>query len=349
MMSSIRQLTISEPKVLEIFHSQVNVILVSNYNFRGEHKDELTVCKGDLLKFIEKRENGWILVKFLDKLNHTGLVPASYVDIVINDIKNPINTSWLNDNGDFGQGTKDIRGLSDPVPIRSSRRSGSVNEIGIATHTVNNKSRTASTPTITFNNDSKRLTARSKPHINTSISVPGTSTDTRFGLPSPESPIFNYNYQLTPAVPENTQLANQIISISISNCLVNDSRYWYRLDIKTRTQKLYIGKFYQDFYNLHLQLLQYKIQLPRLPDPISMREIQQDEQNGRNEQLVTLLLKRCNELNYYINKLNKLNLKEFVDWLNLENNRFYTTIGGGNDEINERILPDSTNLFDSRR
>lgn len=149
-MNSVRDKQISKPTLIYNNPSELNVILVSNFKFDSENSFELSVNKGDLLKFIAKKPGGWILVKSLDKLSNCGLIPASYVEIVINDVKNPVTLSWLSTDDNFipqpgspstlasnpkspildkqsspvknPNQIKDIRELSDAVPIRNSNR-----------------------------------------------------------------------------------------------------------------------------------------------------------------------------------------------------------------------------------
>lgn len=384
----IKNKKISHPRMIEFTNSEVNVILVSNYKFVAEDDNELSINKGDLLKFIDRKDKGWILVKFLDKLDSAGLIPASYVDIVINDIKKPINLNWLKGEDNNGI-TKDIRDLSDPVPLRSSQRSQRSKESTSSTPSPNKKSYSlhssqssqhSSTsyvkknipnfpvPNLPHNNSIsnkfdyqrsksspllmqegmqfKRSNSEKKPlRVNTEFN--------QYNIPpSPVSPEmfkmqakFNdYSFKQTEIATENANEdlnMNDITSVTITNCLTHDSRYWYRVDIKTSTKRISLGKFYQDFYNLQLNLLQYKGQsLPKLPDPISINETE-DEML-----LIKTLIKRCQELNLYVNKLYMLKFPEFLDWLKISNNKLHLIQNGEtNDEINQKILPGSINLI----
>ncbi|EMG45176.1 hypothetical protein G210_5248 [Candida maltosa Xu316] len=73
------------------------VILISKYDFIAENKDELTIKANQYVKLLKRLGNGWIFVQFLEDKNKKGLVPASYLDIVINDSINPISLKWLNE------------------------------------------------------------------------------------------------------------------------------------------------------------------------------------------------------------------------------------------------------------
>lgn len=71
------------------------VILVCKYDFNAESENELSVKHNQYLKLVQKLGNGWILVCDLEDKSIQGLVPASYLDIAINDHLNPITLSWL--------------------------------------------------------------------------------------------------------------------------------------------------------------------------------------------------------------------------------------------------------------
>ena len=102
MKKNVRNLTISMPILSQssrpISHdSQTSVIvLVAKYDFVGEMPGELSVKKGSFVRLLSRPGNGWLKVSCLDKLDDTGIVPASYVDIVVNDKNEPIDLEWLN-------------------------------------------------------------------------------------------------------------------------------------------------------------------------------------------------------------------------------------------------------------
>lgn len=98
---NIKQLKISQPSALGQIKSPLrcNVILVSKFDFQAETREELSVSKGDVLKLLDRLSNGWVLVKFIDKMLPPGLVPCLYVDIAVNDPLNPITVSWLHQAG----------------------------------------------------------------------------------------------------------------------------------------------------------------------------------------------------------------------------------------------------------
>lgn len=386
----VKNKKISHPRMIEFTNSDVNVILVSNYKFVAEDDNELSINKGDLLKFIDRKDKGWILVKFLDRLDSAGLIPASYVDIVINDIKKPINLNWLKGEDNNGI-TKDIRDLSDPVPLRSSQRSQRSKESTSSTpspikksyslhssqssqHSSNSypKKLVPSFPVPNlpqnssgWNNKFEYQRSKSSPLLmqegmqfkRSNSEKKPLRVNTEFNQfqipPSPISPEMfkmqakfnNFNLKETDSTTDNSNEIdfnmNEITSVTITNCLTHDSRYWYRVDVKSATRKISLGKFYQDFYNLQLDLLQYKgNNLPKLPDPISINETEDEIL------LIKTLIKRCQELNVYVNKLHMLRFPEFLDWLKISNNKLFLIQNGEtNDEINQKILPGSINLI----
>ncbi|KAI3404110.2 hypothetical protein KGF56_003146 [Candida oxycetoniae] len=331
--SPIRTLTISKPttkhieKVINDFRA--NIILVVKYPFHAESANELSVKSGDILKLLDKPNDGWILVKFVDKLQAPGLIPALYVDIAINDPVNPITLNWLH--------SKEDSNIIDDHNWLNLQ----FNKIESKFQTINNK-----------------------------------------------------------AYP---------VSASISNFFLYKDRYWYRLDVGfSDKSKSYLCRYYQDFYNLHISMLEMiekichsdtaessELKLPKLPEPLpttlqksnndSASECKDEkyEVKREEEQQISILLKRCNSLNIYINKLilNKYfqTSIEFIDWLDLSyknlpgyfiprdqaikmeeeekekeeynrNDDYYKkkknkkTARLTEDEINNKILPESVNV-----
>lgn len=297
--SSLRSMTISRPTAKEnTIQSNLrsNIILVAKYAFTSESPNELTVRQGDVLKLLDRPGNGWLLVKFIDRLVQPGLVPAFYVDIAINDPKNPITLHWL----------------------QLSQQSS-----------------------LNLMNEKSYLQIQLKQSL------------------TPPLTINNKAYPLL---------------ILISNFLLFNKRYWYRLDvINSDGTKLYVCRYYQDFYNLHVQLVQWlnmssapvgdTLRLPKLPEPIpggvatgpssETSEIITNQVHATGDQ-INLLLKRCNDLNVYINRLilNKnYQLSEIIiDWL--DDN--YKELPGftvpkadiiDNEAINEKMLPGSFDVI----
>lgn len=81
--------------------SQPVIILRVKYEFTPKTSSELKVVPDEYLKLVEKLGNGWLLVQHIDKIhNRPGLVPASYVSIVVNDPVNPISIEWLSEYND---------------------------------------------------------------------------------------------------------------------------------------------------------------------------------------------------------------------------------------------------------
>ncbi|KAK6456059.1 uncharacterized protein RJT20DRAFT_134832 [Scheffersomyces xylosifermentans] len=290
----VRSLTISSPSAAQNVSStlKANIILVCKYSFKAENHNELSVNKGDILKLLDRPGNGWLLVKFVDKLREPGLIPALYTDIAVNDKHNPITLTWL----------------------QSSSQSYTYQDIIDEQNYLDVQFKAVSSPFLTINN-----------------------------RPFP-------------------------ISASISNFLLYNQRYWYRLDIVySDSSKAYVCRYYQDFYNLHINLLALTSQssesvsetlkLPKLPEPLPTN----NTNNSNFEKIedgsqITLLLKRCNDLNVYINKLilNKYYQTSpvLLTWLDMK----YDNLPGfvlaedeesttlTNDQINNRILPGSFNV-----
>lgn len=94
---NIKDLKISSPSIVGSMTLKLksNVIVVAKFDFSAESPQELSVHKGDVLKLLDRLPNGWVLVKFVDRVQAPGLVPCLYVDIAVNDPQNPITVQWL--------------------------------------------------------------------------------------------------------------------------------------------------------------------------------------------------------------------------------------------------------------
>lgn len=311
--TATRKLTISRPTPKDLVASSLksNIIVVAKFDFNAESNNELSIRKGDILKLLDRPGNGWLLVKFIDKITDPGLIPAFYVDIAINDVKNPVTLAWLQTN--------------------TSKASESD----------------------TWVDESSYL----------NLHLKGESKDAPLTINNRPYPI----------------------SVSISNFLLYKQRYWYRLDITfSDNTKSYICRYYQDFYNLHINLLTLlnkslaplndTLRLPKLPEPIPSQTVKtinddasvskEDEKKNQDRQLqlqlqqdhdqIKMLLKRCNDLNIYINRLilnkNYQFSETLLDWLDVS----YKNLPGfksnkddviSNDEANAKILPESINVI----
>ncbi|CAI5757486.1 unnamed protein product [Candida verbasci] len=276
----LRSLTISKPNTTDSnsdFQCKLvsNIILVAKFSFFAEGENEINVNKGEILKLLDRFGNGWLLVKFIDKLSTPGLIPASYCDIAINDATNPVTLNWLHQ-----VKTTDLVQDHNYLDLQFKKQENKFK-------TINNK-----------------------------------------------------------AYP---------ISASISNFLLYENRNWYRLDIGySNNSKSYVCRYYQDFYNLHIDLLKISegadaLKLPKLPEPIPSNYENETDQ-------VESLLKRCNDLNVYINKLilNKYYQISpmLIEWLESGYNGLpgfevqeKEEIKLSNDEINEKILRGSINVL----
>uniref|UniRef100_A0A0L0P0I8 SH3 domain-containing protein n=1 Tax=Candidozyma auris TaxID=498019 RepID=A0A0L0P0I8_CANAR len=156
------------------------------------------------------------------------------------------------------------------------------------------------------------------------------------------------------------------LAASITNFLMYDDRYWYRIDITYSTQEVaYLCRYYQDFYNLHLSLLDHVrhwqkssdeelpdyLRLPKLPEPIPSNKRESSE-------LRSLLVERCKDLDAYINQLilNKHYqvLPPLLKWLDCKYEKAPGFIvpkhlNETNDVINERVLPGSVKIYSKQR
>ncbi|KAM9905423.1 hypothetical protein OXX79_002171 [Metschnikowia pulcherrima] len=148
------------------------------------------------------------------------------------------------------------------------------------------------------------------------------------------------------------------LSVSVTNYLMFENRFWYRVDVTYSSgEQGYLCRYYSDFYDLHLSLLDYlnstdksadneTLRLPKLPEPVPSQRRNSAEQSD-------LFSRRCRELSAYMHEL--ISTKKFqvctalVDWLAVT----FKELPGfvvddaplsGSDVINQRILPGSVIL-----
>lgn len=76
------------------------VILVARYDFQAETDEELNIKANDFLKLLQRPGDGWLQVKKVTT-KETGLIPASYVKIAVNDLISPITQDWLVETMEF--------------------------------------------------------------------------------------------------------------------------------------------------------------------------------------------------------------------------------------------------------
>lgn len=70
------------------------VVLRAKYDFSAQNLAEISIRGNDYFKLLDRPGNGWLMVQCIDR-NDTGLVPALYVEIAINDPKRPVSIEWL--------------------------------------------------------------------------------------------------------------------------------------------------------------------------------------------------------------------------------------------------------------
>lgn len=264
------------------------VVLRARYDFNLEDNQEISVKANDYLKLLDRPGNGWIKVSYLDKVNETGLIPASYVDIAVNDQVNPISYEWLNEYKSI------VNNEIDEVPPRR-----------ISMYHYNN-----------FNE----------------IEVKAPKIDGQ-----------EFQTNVYP------------IDVKVSNVLQNDqSRIWYKVKFTMNDESVvYIGKYYQDFYNLHINLSMMIENLPKLPQPIrtqshiKSKSIDNFISNKLEDQkyLESLIL-RCNDLNIYFNHLLKIDsIKNCFELLNfIESGP--KVINCNDSNVNDSLYKNSIDLID---
>lgn len=73
------------------------VVLKAKYDFVAKKSTEMSVHKEEYLKLLKRHGNGWLSVQSIEN-TMTGLVPSSYMEIAVNDSRNPITIEWLTEN-----------------------------------------------------------------------------------------------------------------------------------------------------------------------------------------------------------------------------------------------------------
>lgn len=147
------------------------------------------------------------------------------------------------------------------------------------------------------------------------------------------------------------------LSASASHYLMFENRYWYRVDVNYSTGETgYLCRYYQDFYDLHVRLLEDfnslefgeaadSVKLPKLPEPVPSAQCDVND--------AELFLNRCKMLSTYMTDL--ISNKHYqahptlVEWLEPD----YKSLPGfvvphslndSTESINQKILPGSVML-----
>lgn len=365
------------------------VVLRAIYDFKAESECELTVACGDYLKLLDKPGDGWLYVQILEKYDCKGLVPASYVDIEVNDTQNPVSRDWLNEKRSDEVVSQQVSAPSSTTtsnfttprttltPMLNTSTSPKFFQ-ELLSQTLQPNQNTQATQQSQFQN--YNLTSSPKGSKSTSSSTNGSPRKPSRKSQSPvAAPSSNFNDNLKNSLKNkpvptplqlNTSAATatveddfdffqkesliapspitstfKIRTVSITNVLQYDNRFYYRIDFTLENKlKRYIMKTYQDFYNLHINLSILNINektLPKLPQPI-------------RKQTKSSLLIRCNELNVYLNKLIKNEFfktcEELINWLTsnwaankLEHKMLENMIN--DDDINQVLLPNSIDMI----
>lgn len=274
-----------------------SVILITKFDFKAEDKNELTLGVGEALKLLERKGNGWILVKPIGRISDPGLIPASYVRIVRLNKQSSnerLDEEWLStrDGDELDQATQ--QGKSSTSVISTSSQ-GLMSPIETKRSLLKYSSSTSSI----LSEDEQHFSFQSAASSNTSRA---------------DSP----NNSFSGIFP---------ITALVKNASSHNGRFWYKVDITMNNgTKRYLCRYYQDFYKLHCSIVE-KLRsspdfdevnnnpivssLPSFPDPIPRPDLQT---------LSSILLQRCQLLNVYIFKIvqnkHRLEYNKLVnDWI----------------------------------
>lgn len=290
-----------------------SVIVIAKFNFKAENKHEISIGIGEAFKLVQRKGNGWILVKPIGRLGECGLIPASYVRIVKIDKSHHPQT--------------DEEWLSQPETHCAHK----------TTLDGKNKSTSMASEISAISDSGEDFTYQS------SISSVSSTSQKNSATTSPKNSMAA-NTLATPiplsGLVKNADTCNgrywYRVDVSMSNG-------------KTR----HLCRYYQDFYKLHCALVDQLVRsnpdqdinelvtkLPTLPDPIARPDLQT---------LQSILLQRCQCLNVYIfrviqNRLS-LNYGNIVnEWVELQTGDLELSddLQISNKEIQEMLSPMTT-------
>lgn len=270
------------------------VILISKFPFKAENRYEISVGVGEAFKLIERKGNGWIVVKPIGRLGDAGLIPASYVRIVSLDSQTgtKFDEQWLH---------------------RSSSMNGEATDSPSRSMTPTNSSHVPSRtpakemgkPMSTSEISSQHSDSAEEAHF----SFQSTASSSTTAAPSPNPSKAPSPKNSIVALPVRATQIPTAVSALVKNADLCGGRYWYRVDVAMSDGKnRHLCRYYQDFYKLHCSMVDHLIKnkssdedmsdviakLPTLPDPIARPDLQT---------LESILLQRCQALNVYIFKL----------------------------------------------
>lgn len=326
-----------------------SVILVVKYSFTAELDAELSVKKGAFVKLLNRPRNGWLFVQYLDSYQARGLIPASYVDIEVNDTQSPVTMEWLTE----------METETEMAEKETEAKTHETNKTN-KSHEKNKTYETNKTNISNEYNPQLKSQPESQSESQSGSQPPRQSTD------SSANNLFSFGTAPETLEPSAPALSPSSIfeapaapkSISISNVLQSSvGGVWYRVDVRMSDQSMvYVAKRYQDFYNLHVALLQTTTaisQLPRLPQPIRTNMVGVMSRPRTDRVYLENLLVRCNELNYYVNQLIKasgLNGMEIYNWIMATSDARLVfaseaAVNMFSDDINEKLCPNSTNVM----
>lgn len=361
---NLKSLNISAPMLADVRESSPvsntksspqtfpSVILVAKYSFTAELDAELSVKKGAFVKLLNRPRNGWLFVQYLDSYQARGLVPASYVDIEVNDNKSPISMEWLNEMEP--QNYEKEKKISSEISEISNSKSDKIEKEISGEISQISSSKSDKIAKEISGEISNSKSDQSKKEISGEISGESSSHNLfSFGASETVEPS-------TPALAPSSifEVPATPKSITISNVLQSSvGGVWYRVDVRMSDQSMvYVAKRYQDFYNLHVALLQTTkaiSALPRLPQPIRTNMIGVMSKPRTDRVYLESLLVRCNELNYYVNQLIKttsVNGMEIYNWIMATSDPRLIFVNEAavnmfSEDINEKLYPNSTNVM----
>ncbi|VEU22543.1 DEKNAAC103403 [Brettanomyces naardenensis] len=284
----------------QTFESNELPILVCISPFEGESQNELSTHIGDTLRLLSKSVvNGWIFVQSIDVKDSAGWVPKDSVkvlDIIPSSSYQARSSS--SSSGSMASSSSPTPHLpSPPVSMKSSNG----NLASSWTQQPQQRQDQLETPPPT-----------PLPKVAEFNSSPRSMTAVRSATTPPTNSSQGFSRLISvlegSALPTASPFGNKISSvttfpysnISVHSVHCTNNRYWYRVDTLNKETQIHLCRFYQDFYDLQVEILENRDKfgedfkdMPKLPNLIS------PSANFSQSNMAS----RCISLNHYLHAI----------------------------------------------
>lgn len=327
-------------------------ILVVTSSFRGESENEMSTHTGDTLRLLSKSVvNGWIFVQSIYQKDHAGWVPKDTVRVL--DIMPTVNSASRSSSTSSGSSSNGSLSFASPAMSTDSHittmtptKKHSINHTMIPSwYDYKKKQHQLDTPPATPLSFKPNAPKGYHPpiHSNTTPPMPSGQNFSRLisvleGSASPSA---------SPFVSKTSKFnggAFPYRNITVHSVHCTHNRYWYRVDTLSCDTQVHLCRFYQDFYDLQVEILLNRErfgndikEMPKLPNLISPS----DDFSQSN------MASRCISLNHYLHTIvdtiahthNRLLYQILVAWLDIRSGDFEHTSELNDDEIMRLLEP----------